>query len=120
MNLTKNSITYLSISSKPTIALANSYCEKQLIVRACLDSSQSSIRVDEKLSKVFYINTGLEQGDALYSVLFNILMKTVVKTAIPQMQIFRSHVSQMGLVYADDIDLLRGSTVDTIISSSSS
>lgn len=52
------------------------------IIRLCVQSSGCVIKFNSQLSKLFSTSTGLQQGDALSPMLFNILLEKVVRKVL--------------------------------------
>ena len=79
------------------------------LIKLCLNETCSRVRVGKNLSDVFPITSGLKQGDVLSPLLFNFALDY----AIRRVQINQYGLKSIGthylLIYADDIDIFRGS-----------
>jgi hypothetical protein len=75
-----------------------------MLIRICLNETYSKVRVGKLLSEKFPIQNGLKQGDALSPLLFNFALEYAVR---------KIQENEVGLVYADDVNLL-GDSINTI------
>jgi len=48
------------------------------LTRICIDETQYQIKVDLTTSETFTVKTGLKQGDALFPILFNLVLEKAV------------------------------------------
>jgi len=48
------------------------------LIKACLDGTQSKVRIGNYLSSSFSIENGLKQGDALSPLLFNFALEYAI------------------------------------------
>ena len=76
------------------------------LVKFCTIGSRSRIKIDGILSECFEINTGLKQGDALSSLLFNIALEKVIRDTKARHQILTPRGTSLVIAYADDIDII--------------
>jgi len=49
------------------------------LVKLCMKNTQYTARVDNTMSTPFTVDTGLKQGDDLSPILFNLVLKKVVR-----------------------------------------
>jgi hypothetical protein len=49
------------------------------LIEMCLSKDYSKIRIGKHLSDAFYIHSGLKQGDALSSLLFNFALEYAIR-----------------------------------------
>ena len=50
-----------------------------LLIKTCLDGTQSKVRIGNYLSSSFPIENGLKQGDALSPLLFNFALEYAIR-----------------------------------------
>ena len=49
------------------------------LIKMCLTETYSRVRIGKNLSDIFYIRSGLKQGDALSSLLFNFVLDYAIR-----------------------------------------
>ncbi|KAF0741196.1 Reverse transcriptase domain-containing protein [Aphis craccivora] len=49
------------------------------LANLCMENTQYTVRVDNTMSTPFTVYTGLKQGDALFAMLFNLVLEKVVR-----------------------------------------
>ena len=76
------------------------------MVQVCLNGHRGRVRVGGYLSDPFEILNGLKQGDALSTILFNLVLEYVVRSVIENGEGLTFNGIVQLLAYADDIDLL--------------
>ncbi|KAE9539507.1 hypothetical protein AGLY_004759 [Aphis glycines] len=84
----------------------------------CMDKTRCKIKFNQHMSNEFEVKTGLRQGDALFSVLFNIALQTVVKKTKSKYDglNLEENIRKCGIIaYADDIIILRTNKQEVII-----
>jgi hypothetical protein len=79
----------------------------------CLNETYSKIRIGERLSDTFPIQSGLKQGDALLSFLLNFALEYIIKNVQENQMGLKLNGTHRLLVYADDENRL-GDNIDTI------
>ena len=76
-----------------------------LLIKMCLNETYSRVQVGKHLSDMFPVNNVLKQGDALASLLFNIVVEYVIR----RVQVNRNGLKLNGthqlLVYVDDVNV---------------
>ena len=50
-----------------------------MLIKTCLDETQSKARIENYLSSSFPIENGLKQGDALSPILFNFALEYAIR-----------------------------------------
>lgn len=96
-------------------AMAEFSIPKKLIrmTKVCMEGGISKVRVNNKLSSSFEINSGLKQGDALSPLLFNLVLEKAMRSAEIKTELLSAQGPKLLLAYADDIDLVGDSTLST-------
>jgi len=71
-----------------------------------LVNTNSKVKIQRKLSHTFEITTGLQQGDSLSTLLFNLCMEKIIRNVRinPGGTIF--NITRQCLAYADDVVIL--------------
>jgi hypothetical protein len=77
-------------------------------INMCPMETYSRIRVGKHLSEMFRIKSGLKQGDALSSLLFNVALEYVIWRVSAIQNGFKLDSRQQLLFYADDINIFSG------------
>jgi hypothetical protein len=72
----------------------------------CLDETYSEVRTGKHLSDNFPIHNGLQQGDALSSLLSNIALEHAIRKVQESQVRLKLNGTHQLLVYADDVNLL--------------
>lgn len=85
------------------------------LTKTCMEDTHYQLRVEYIICETFEVNTGLKQGDSLFSILFN----RALKKAIREMQretngikIDQQNMQVLG--FADYLNILRSFIEDTI------
>jgi hypothetical protein len=76
------------------------------LIKITLENSKSKVKIQGQMSEVFQVKRGLKQGDALSTVLFNVVLeKIIINMEInPKGTIFNR--TRQYLAYADDVVIL--------------
>jgi len=75
-----------------------------------LTETYSRVQVGKKVSDRFPIRNGLKQGDALSPVLFNFALVYTIRRVQVNQDGLKLNVTHQLLAYADDVNILGGST----------
>jgi len=77
------------------------------LIKATIENFEIKIKIANSTSKLFKVTSGLRQGDALSSIIFNLVLEKVVRN----MNIFEDITlgqSKIGLLtFADDNSIVR-------------
>jgi len=79
------------------------------LIKMCLSERYIRVRVGKHLSDTFPIKNNLKQGDALRPLLFNFVLKRAIRRFQPNQYVLKLNGTHHLLVYADDVNILRGS-----------
>ena len=75
----------------------------------CLNETYSRVQVGKHLSDMFPVNNVLKQGDALASLLFNIVVEYVIRRVQVNRNGLKLNGTHQHLVYVDDVNIKDGS-----------
>jgi hypothetical protein len=79
------------------------------LIKMCLTETYSRVWVGKNLSDMFPIRNGLKQGEALSPLLFNFALDYSIRRVQINQYGLKSIGTHYLLIYADDIDIFRGS-----------
>jgi len=74
------------------------------LLKMCLNEMYSRVRVGKHLSDIFPIRNGLEQGDALSSMLFNFALEYAIRRVRVKQDGLKLSSTHQHLVYGDDVN----------------
>jgi len=77
--------------------------------KMCLNETYNRVWFCRHLSDLFLIKNGLKQGDALPSLLFNLVISYTIKRDEVNQDGLKLNGTYQLLFYADDINILSGS-----------
>jgi len=83
------------------------------LIKMCLTETYSRVWVGKNLSDMLPIRNGLKQEDALSPLLFNFPLEYAIRRVQVNQDGLKLNGTHQLLVYADDVNILRGS-VDTV------
>lgn len=76
-----------------------------------MEGRTSNVWVITTLSSSFELFSGLKQGDAMLSLLFKIVLEKAVRTVEIKIELLKKAGPKLLLAFADDIDLIRHSSL---------
>jgi hypothetical protein len=74
-----------------------------------MHSNETCSKIDKHLSDTIHVKTGLKQGDALLTLLFNFALESVIRRVHTNQESLKLHDAHQLLIYADDVNILDGS-----------
>lgn len=83
------------------------------ITKVCVEGSRCCVKIGNKMSETFMVDSGLRQGDSLSPILFNIVLDAAIKRANIDVEVFSNSGPNLLLAFADDIDLVSKTTIKT-------
>jgi sorting nexin-29 len=76
------------------------------LVKAALSNTQCQVKIQNRFSETLNVKNGVQQGDALGCLLFNIALGKVIRDAAVNIKGTTFYKSIQILAYADDIDII--------------
>jgi hypothetical protein len=76
------------------------------LTQATMEGTTAKVKIQNELSKSFYIQNGLRQGDALACILLNIALEKIICEANINQHGNTFHKSVQILAYAGDSDII--------------
>ena len=76
------------------------------LTQATMEGTTAQVKLQNELPHSFRIGNGLRQGDSLACILFNIVLKKIIREANINQHRNILYTSVQILVYADDIDII--------------
>jgi hypothetical protein len=80
------------------------------LINMCLNEAYSSVQVQKHLSDMLHIKKGLEIGDALSPLLSNCALEYAIRRVQVNHNGLKLNVTHQLQIYADDVNILGGST----------
>lgn len=77
----------------------------------CVSESRFRITLGEEIPETFEVGRVLKQGDAILSLLFNIVLEEVIREAQIDIKLFAENGPEIILAYTYNLDVIRNTLI---------